>query len=128
MKMVVIKSTSSDTYICKELEGDIPSFWPDLSLAKRFATKEAACLYLFERKMDTTHLLLIEVPEDTRQEKWEMELEDAFAKASPAEVLQILSKIESRLCGYCISCGEFSRAPFGGKYGCSCPVRGSWDM
>lgn len=60
------------------------------------------------------------------QEKWEEELEDALAKASPAEVLIILQKIKSWTVGYCITCGSYNDT-CGGSRKCNCPEKGDWN-
>jgi len=62
------------------------------------------------------------------QEPWEIELEDALAKASPQEVLTILRKIKGWVHGYCVTCGTWNNTHGGGaRHNCNCQYKGEWN-
>ena len=60
------------------------------------------------------------------QEKWEEELEDALAIATPEQVLIIFHKIKGWLVGYCMTCGVYSDSHKGRD--CGCLNKGEWNV
>ena len=61
-----------------------------------------------------------------KTELWETALEDALTDSTPEGVLVILQKLDGWLVGYCITCGTYNDT-CGGKVGCNCSNKGSWN-